>query len=86
MILKTLLLFTDYIVDLAITLSHRLWPAMRAQSLDMALPEHVELQRVWRSLVFCRAWLQSTIGACTGDAQLWLPAIVRASSWILSFL
>lgn len=49
---------------------------MRSQYLDMSLSEHVELQRVWRSLVFCRAWLQSTIGACTTDAQLWFPPIV----------
>jgi hypothetical protein len=42
----------------------------------MSCAEHVELQQIWRSLVFGRAWLQSTIGACTTDALLWLPPLV----------
>lgn len=63
-------------VDLALALAHKHWAALGSDSFDMRRVEHVEFQQTWRSLVFGRAWLQSTIGACTTDAQLWLPPLV----------
>ena len=47
--------------------------------LDVSRPDHIEFQEIWRSLVWGRSWLQSTIGACTTDDQMWLPPIVSGS-------
>jgi hypothetical protein len=44
--------------------------------LDVSRPDHTEFHQIWRSLVWGRSWLQSTIGACTADDQMWLPPTV----------
>lgn len=62
--------------DLALALANKLWRTLSVDTLDVSRPDHVEFHEIWRSLVFGRAWLQSTIGACTADDQLWLPPIV----------
>jgi hypothetical protein len=67
---------TNRTVDLALALAHRHWATLKIDSFDMRCVEHVDVQQVWRSLVFGRAWLQSTIGVCTADALLWLPPFV----------
>jgi hypothetical protein len=71
---------TNKIIDLALALAQRHWATLEIDSFDMRCAEHVEFQQVWRSLVFGRAWLQSTIGACTTDALLWLPPLVSISA------
>jgi hypothetical protein len=54
------------------------------ETLDVSRPDHVEFQQIWRSLVFGRAWLQCTIGACTTDDLLWLPPIVSDNCMVKS--
>ena len=62
--------------DLALAIANRLWHTLGVETLDASRADHVEFQSLWQSVVFGRAWLQSTIGVCTLDDQLWLPAIV----------
>jgi hypothetical protein len=79
----------DTLSDLALSLANGLWRTLNVDILDVSRHDHIEFQQIWRSLVWGRAWLQSTIGACTDDEQLWLPPIVRRSvpiSQIVSLL
>lgn len=62
--------------DLALTLAHRLWASLDVACLDMHAPQHSEFYTVWRSIVFARSWLGSTIGAIHDEAQLMLPPTV----------
>lgn len=62
--------------DLALAIANRLWHTLGVETLDASRADHVEFQSLWQSVVFGRAWLQSTIGVCTLDDQLWLPPIV----------
>lgn len=64
------------ISDLALSLANGLWRTLNVDILDVSRPDHIEFQQIWRSLVWGRSWLQSTIGACTTDDQMWLPPIV----------
>ena len=64
--------------DLALSLANGLWRTLNVDILDVSRPDHIEFQQIWRSLVWGRSWLQSTIGACTTDEQMWLPPIVRS--------
>jgi hypothetical protein len=67
----------DHLLDLALSLANGLWRTLNVDILDVSRSDHIEFQQIWRSLVWGRAWLQSTIGACTADDQLWLPRIVK---------
>jgi hypothetical protein len=63
-------------LDLALAIANSLWHNLSVKTLDASRADHIEFHSLWQSVVFGRAWLQSTIGVCTLDDQLWLPAIV----------